>query len=111
MLACEQIVDMDTGFAHVVAIASSGDVYAWGNNLEFQCGLGVNHPLVHSAVTLPVRIPRLIGRKGVAVSCGMAHTLLLTSTGEIFVWGAGSEGQLGLGTYQPTFAFRKDVAL
>ncbi len=88
---------MDAGFAHNIAITTTGDVYAWGNNLEFQCGLGVNHPLVNQTVSLPTRIPKLIGRRGVAVACGIAHTILLTSTGEVFVWGAGSEGQLGIG--------------
>jgi len=31
------------------------------------------------------------------VSCGMAHTLVLTNEGVVFAWGSGSDGQLGLG--------------
>lgn len=31
------------------------------------------------------------------VSCGAAHTACLVTTGEVFTWGRGSDGQLGLG--------------
>lgn len=32
----------------------------------------------------------------VAVSCGEAHTLALNDKGQVFAWGLGSDGQLGL---------------
>lgn len=34
-------------------------------------------------------------RKAVDVHCGFHHTALLTETGQVFTWGAGSKGQLG----------------
>lgn len=34
-------------------------------------------------------------RKAVSVHCGFHHTALLTETGQVFTWGAGSKGQLG----------------
>lgn len=30
------------------------------------------------------------------VCCGSAHSLLLTSTGQVYVWGSNSRGQLGM---------------
>ena len=32
------------------------------------------------------------------VSCGAEHSAAVTDNGELYVWGSGSEGQLGLGT-------------
>lgn len=34
-------------------------------------------------------------RRAVDVHCGFHHTALLTETGQVFTWGAGSKGQLG----------------
>ena len=101
LLSCdvlEQIVDYACGFAHVIAVTSGGETYAWGDNAEFQCGMGFGHPFVNQRLMMPVRVPHLIGRRAVAVSCGIAHTVLITADAEVFAWGAGQHGQLGLGT-------------
>lgn len=36
----------------------------------------------------------------VAVSCGEAHTLALNDKGQVFSWGLGSDGQLGLNNFE-----------
>lgn len=36
----------------------------------------------------------------VAVSCGEAHTLALNDKGQVFAWGLGSDGQLGLSNFE-----------
>jgi hypothetical protein len=35
-----------------------------------------------------------------AVSCGFSHSACLTTTGKIYAWGSGDEGQLGIGARQ-----------
>ena len=44
--------------------------------------------------------PRVIGKlsnkKVISIACGMFHTLALTDIGDVFSWGRGFEGQLGL---------------
>ena len=35
--------------------------------------------------------------KNSIVACGIAHTLVLTSTGQLLAWGCGKYGQLGYG--------------
>lgn len=32
------------------------------------------------------------------VSCGRAHSMAVNEQGQVFAWGAGERGQLGLGT-------------
>lgn len=43
------------------------------------------------------RLITLPGYKAVAVACGAYHCLAATSCGELFAWGEGNAGQLGLG--------------
>jgi len=35
-----------------------------------------------------------------AVSCGESHTLALNDKGQVFSWGRGSDGQLGLHNFE-----------
>lgn len=37
-------------------------------------------------------------QKIILVSCGRAHSMALSEQGQVFAWGAGEGGQLGLGT-------------
>ena len=97
-VAVLQIADFACGVGHVVALTSTGEAFTWGDNREFQCGMGLGHPFVSRNITQPMRIPSLIGKRVVAVACGAGHSIVITATGEVFAWGAGNEGQLGLGT-------------
>ena len=36
-------------------------------------------------------------RSAVSLSCGQDHCLLLSTTGDLYSWGAGGDGQLGVG--------------
>jgi SCF-associated factor 1 len=46
---------------------------------------------------MPVSLPALEGKSIIQVALGDHHHLALTSKGEVFSWGVGSHGQLGLG--------------
>jgi alpha-tubulin suppressor-like RCC1 family protein len=92
------VIDVACGFAHTVAVTSKGETWAWGDNTEYQCGMGFGHPQLNERITMPARVPGMIGRRAIAVSCGTAHSVVITADGEVFSWGAGSDGQLGLGT-------------
>ena len=39
----------------------------------------------------------------IKISCGEAHSLALSSKGEVYSWGFGSNGQLGLGFCSESF--------
>lgn len=68
-----------------------GAIRTWGQNSDGQLG--------HYASGKP----SLVEIRGVLrqVSCGGAHTAALTDDGQLYVWGRGNEGQLGLGDYRP----------
>merc|ERR1712137_267225 len=50
---------------------------------------------VDGAVSSPIRIREI--ENGEEVACGWAHTVVRTSHGEVYTWGAGEYGQLGHG--------------
>ncbi len=81
------------GAFHNLALTATGEIYSFGLNDYGQLGLG------HTAsVTAPQRI--VDGLEGVTVadiSCGGWHSACVSTTGEVFMWGRGEYGRLGLG--------------
>jgi alpha-tubulin suppressor-like RCC1 family protein len=74
--ALTDVVQIDGGDFHVVAVKGDGTVASWGSNSEGQA-------------TVP---PGLTGV--VQVSAGKNHSLALLSTGRVVGWGSNSMGQL-----------------
>lgn len=66
-------------------------VISWGWNQTPQLGReGPN--------SIPLAIEELAGEIPVSVSGGRAHSIVLGSRGEVWVWGCGKDGRLGLGS-------------
>jgi len=64
-----------------------------GENGEGQCGRSLQQ---QQQAWLPVRLPKR--SRTAAIACGQGHSLALLSTGEVYAWGANSQGQVGVGT-------------
>lgn len=88
------------GLGHSLAICQFGEsdvsvgttnIASWGWNLSSQLGRPGDGKL-------PSLIDALDGENPVSVSAGRAHSLALTSKGELWVWGSGKSGRLGLGS-------------
>ncbi|XP_022652174.1 RCC1 and BTB domain-containing protein 1-like [Varroa destructor] len=80
------------GQTSTVAVSENGEIYAWGLNGSGQLGLENNvNPM------LPAKIDGLKNVTIQKVVCGFAHTMALSDEGTLYVWGANSYGQLGLG--------------
>lgn len=83
-----------SGQYHCAAIDAERRVYVWGWNVHGQLGLKIVDD-----VLAPKRLE--ISKKNdvyaADVVCGYAHTIILTTTGRIFVCGNNTYGQLGLG--------------
>jgi alpha-tubulin suppressor-like RCC1 family protein len=81
------------GRAHSLALTSTGQVLAWGWNVYGQLGNGTT---TDSSTPVAVSLPS--GTTVIAIAAGRAHSLALTSTGQVLAWGWNGYGQLGNGT-------------
>lgn len=94
--AGRQIVFVKAGWRQAFAIDSENNLYAWGANYFSQLGLGVTGG--------PVSKPTIVSFDSVGGINGQiidlatdSHTLVLTDTGHVYVWGYNYYGQLGNG--------------
>ena len=82
------------GQSHVIVLKADGTVWAWGRNNYGQLGVG---SAVSDFVDKPVQITLLDGKNITSVYAGENHSAAVSSDGKVYVWGANSSGQLGLG--------------
>lgn len=64
-------------------------------------GSGSNGCLGHGSlndISQPTIVEKLLGYEMVQVACGASHVLALSTDRELFAWGRGDGGRLGLGT-------------
>lgn len=88
-----------TGLYHSCGLTRSGVAYCWGNsNGMGQLGLGwITPDSTGSGGPIDSRPRRVAGRlRFRAISAGDNHTCALTFAGEVFCWGYGQSGQLGI---------------
>jgi alpha-tubulin suppressor-like RCC1 family protein len=81
------------GYAHSLALASDGSVYAWGADSAGQLGDGTT-----TQQLTPVKVALPAGVKATAVAAGSNYSLALASDGSVYAWGYNGQGQLGDGT-------------
>ena len=98
-LSLQRIVEASCGREHTAAVAADGSLYSWGWGEAGRLGHGNEDPQ-----SLPTAVA-YFGKDSVAddvgvpthVACGREHTLVCTSTGALFTFGAGSSYRLGTG--------------
>ncbi|MDR2152005.1 MAG: hypothetical protein LBO72_04205 [Helicobacteraceae bacterium] len=95
----KEIVAIETGNFHSLALDSNGKFYATGSNGDSELGLDDNKD--RDVWTL---VSSLEDKKIVGVAAGDFHSLALDSDGRIYAAGRNKDGQLGLGD-----AKRRDV--
>ncbi len=81
-LKSQDIIAVDAGDSHTMALTSNNDVYAWGDNFFDQCDVPIN-------------------LKAKAIACGGYHSLAINLNGEVVGWGSNNNGEsfptLGMG--------------
>uniref|UniRef100_H0XH44 HECT and RLD domain containing E3 ubiquitin protein ligase 5 n=1 Tax=Otolemur garnettii TaxID=30611 RepID=H0XH44_OTOGA len=87
------IIQITCGDYHSLALSKGGELFAWGQNLHGQLGLGMVFP----STPTPQRVETLAGVPLVQISAGEAHSMALSMAGNIYSWGKNEFGQLGLG--------------
>jgi alpha-tubulin suppressor-like RCC1 family protein len=88
------IVTVAAGDDYTMAVGVNGRLWAWGFGSSGQLGLGDTNDRL---------VPMLVGAEEVfggskvrTVACGHVHTLAVTEAGELWAWGYGAQGRLGL---------------
>ena len=90
--ARDPFVSIACGSSHCLAMTQAGKVFAWGIGSSGQLGLGDD-----SDRTTPT--PLKIGAQRaaiVAVAAGHAHSAATDARGQLYTWGDGGDGRLGL---------------
>jgi len=81
------------GGYHSLALTSSGQVLAWGDNAYGELGNGTT-----TTSSTPVQVSLPSGTTVIAIAGGSYHSLALTSTGHVLAWGYNYYGEVGNGT-------------
>ena len=68
------------------------ELYAWGAGTHGQCGIGRSENKILAPTKVDLDFIWLTD-----IQCGGEHSLILTSTGELYSCGMNKSGQLGLG--------------
>jgi alpha-tubulin suppressor-like RCC1 family protein len=76
----------------MMALDDEGNVWSWGRNNSGQLGLGDG---MSGTYGKPQPLPNLTSI--VSLAAGRQHSLALSEKGEVFAWGCGRDGALGLG--------------
>ena len=97
-LSGKKVVGIAAGDGCSFAWTNDGGLFAWGQGLVGQLGLGA----VTSAPQ-PTPVPAMSGKIVKKVCCGAEHTLVLTQAGDLYSFGNGTMGQLGHGRPRPEF--------
>lgn len=86
-----EVVQLVSGDFHMLALDSQHRVYFWGYGAEGQNGLG------HlQSSKIPRQIDFFEGLRMAKVFCGPMWCMALSSTGDLYAWGYGDDGWLGL---------------
>lgn len=80
------------GDSHCLAVTMEGEVQSWGRNQNGQLGLGTTEDSL-----VPQKIEAFQGVSVKMVAAGAEHSAAVTVDGEIYGWGWGRYGNLGLG--------------
>ena len=96
------------GGHHSAIITPKGEVYLWGRNTQGQCGKPPNH---NHAIYQPMKLQMDNSRQIKNVDCGEFHTAIISSSGELFMFGDNSEGQLGVGLEYKAFIERPTLII
>ncbi|KAI0463391.1 hypothetical protein LJB42_003418 [Komagataella kurtzmanii] len=84
-----------SGEFHSFAISENGKVYAWGLNQFGQCGVPINIE-DGAVIAKPTEIEELTGKDVVYITGGEHHSLALTKSGEVYVFGRYDMKEIGI---------------
>uniref|UniRef100_A0A3B1J6S1 Secretion regulating guanine nucleotide exchange factor n=1 Tax=Astyanax mexicanus TaxID=7994 RepID=A0A3B1J6S1_ASTMX len=92
----ESVISVAAGLRHALAVTGSGVVYQWGTGLSAQAKRALNPQPVpaHLNSQEPCLVLGLEQVTSQRVAAGSGHSVCLTETGDVFLWGSNKHGQL-----------------
>eukprot|EP00753_Platysulcus_tardus_P014914 PLAT4628.1.p1 GENE.PLAT4628.1~~PLAT4628.1.p1 ORF type:complete len:415 (+),score=138.13 PLAT4628.1:196-1440(+) len=99
----EAVVGVSAGGSHSAAVTASGRLFCWGRSDNGRLGTGDDiarrpgEDYDFAGATRALHVSEMDGAAVTAVSCGGFHTLALTDARELYAWGGGRHGELGIG--------------
>lgn len=85
------LLSVASGRNHNLHLTRDGDVFSFGAGLFSAVGHGGSRAQLNPTVLKPLRDKRVV-----QIACGENHSIVLTDKADVFSWGRGFEGQLGL---------------
>ncbi len=93
------VVQIETGAFHTLALKADGTVWAWGYNDTAQLGDGTE---ISQPTPVQVGASVLGFNNIIAISAGDNHSLALKADGSVWIWGSNEYGQIGNGSASST---------
>ncbi|KAJ6256117.1 Alsin [Drechslerella dactyloides] len=88
----KNIIEISAGVDHILALSSTGTVFAWGNGQQYQLGRRVIERTRMNGL-----VPREFGlKKIVAIGAGSYHSFAVDVNGRVWAWGLNQYGQCGI---------------
>ncbi len=84
----DNVVDIEAGSNHSLALKADGTVWSWGNNQQGQLGDSTT-----ATDSVPLKVHRI--NNVVDIAAGQNHSLALEEDGTVWAWGRNLDGQLG----------------
>ena len=91
-----KVIGITAGFAHSLALTSTGAVLACGKNDDGELGDGGT-----TDSDVPVKVDLPAGTKVTGVAAGAGHNLAVTSTGAVLAWGLATRASSVTGARGP----------
>lgn len=93
------VVSVDVGAYHSLAITQGGALWAWGWGGSFWSGAGAFGSGSRKTAEEPILISKFheAGEEVRQVACGKQHSIVLTTEGRLYTTGKGDHGRLGRG--------------
>ncbi|WGD38144.1 hypothetical protein [Lysinibacter sp. HNR] len=95
-LAGEQVTQIAMGTGNALVLTESGKLFSWGSGTSGELGNGA---FSNASTPVPVSMTgALAGEQVIQIDTYQGSVAVLTESGKLVTWGAGTLGQLGNGT-------------
>jgi len=103
-LSKDHVIQVVCGDKHMMALTNERRVYSWGDSKEGALGHGN-----FESSPIPVLIKELSFDDIIFIAAGVNTSAAINSKGQLFTWGEGKYGKLGIGTKENVIYPKKVV--